>query len=231
MSALLAVLCFVWTIVAYYVCKRFYQRFPRIWMAPGIAVPTITICLLLLTHVSYDTYMSDSQWILWMLGPTTVAFAVPIYEFRHTVRAHALALTCGVCAGMVVSMVSALALSRLMHFDPILTRSLMARSISTPFAMALASHNGGSPELVSVFTIITGVVGIVAGDAVLAVLRLRSNVAQGASFGASAHGFGTARARERNTEEGVIASLTMVLAGILMVVVGPSLTNLLNQWI
>jgi putative effector of murein hydrolase len=87
----------------------------------------------------------------------------------------------------------------------------------------------GSRDLVALFTIITGLIGMISGDLVLTFLRLRSPVAGGASFGASAHGFGTARARQRGTEDGVVASLTMVLAGVMMVVVGPALTNFISR--
>jgi Putative effector of murein hydrolase len=97
----------------------------------------------------------------------------------------------------------------------------MARSISTPFAMILAEDIHGSAALVSLFTVITGLVGMICGDAILAFTKIRSAVANGAAFGNAAHGFGTARAQQRNSEEGVIASLTMVIAGILMVLVGP----------
>ncbi|MGP5216282.1 MULTISPECIES: LrgB family protein, partial [Psychrobacter] len=37
--------------------------------------------------------------------------------------------------------------------------------------------------------------------------------------------FGTARASQRNEDEGVIASLTMILAGLFMVFLGPSLIH------
>jgi len=124
-----------------------------------------------------------------------VAFAVPIYEYRDTVRRNRLALSIGVCVGMTVALVSSLLLARAFHFDHQVARSLMARSISTPFAMALAGKTGGSPELVALFIMITGLVGMIAGDVILSVLRLRSPLAHGASFGAAAYGFGTPRSR------------------------------------
>jgi putative effector of murein hydrolase len=168
--------------------------------------------------------VADTHWLVWMLGPATIAFAVPIYEQRAIVRRHWLALSLGVVVGMLVAVVSARWLAGMFHFDPTVSSSLMARSISTPFAMAVVEQTGGSAELVSLFTVITGLVGMIAGDVVLGLMHL-SPVANGASLGASAHGFGTVRARQRGSEEGVVASLTMVLAGVLMVLVGPQLTH------
>jgi putative effector of murein hydrolase len=221
----LSLFCLVWTIVLYFVLKAVHRRYTRIWLSPGILVPILTIGLMVAAGIPYDAYMADSRGIVWLLGPASVAFAIPIYEYRAVARRHWLALSLGVVVGMLVGMISSLLLAQAFHFNQEVSRSLMARSITTPFAIALADHIGGSRELVSLFTVITGVVGMLAGDLVLAVLRLRSPLAQGASLGAAAHGFGTALARQRDTEEGVVASLTMMLSGVLMVLAGPFLTN------
>ncbi|MEN7530402.1 MULTISPECIES: LrgB family protein [unclassified Cupriavidus] len=217
--------CLVWTIALYFAIKPFHRRLPRFWLSPAIVVPALTIALLLAADIPYAAYVADTRWMVWLLGPATIAFAVPIYEHRAIVRRHWLALAIGVVVGTLVALVSARLLAEAFHFSNEVSSSLMARSVSTPFAVAVVSHTGGSADLVSLFTVMTGLVGMMVGDAVLALLRLRSPVAQGASLGAAAHGFGTARARQRHTEEGVVASLTMVLAGVLMVVAGPTLTG------
>jgi putative effector of murein hydrolase len=171
--------------------------------------------------------MQDNQWIVWMLGPATVAFAIPIYEYREIIKTHLLSISMGVVMGMLAGMISSFYLAKLFNFDQSTTYSLMARSISTPFAMELSSHIGGSVELVILFTMITGVIGMIIGDIVLGALPLKSHFVMGASLGNAAHGFGTTKAYSRDKEEGVIASLTMVLAGIFMVLVGPFLVHLL----
>lgn len=221
----LPIFCFVWTLGLYFAAKKLYTHFPRIWLAPAIVVPTLTIAMMLLAHIPYSAYSADTHWITWLLGPATIAFAVPIYEHREIARRNWIALSLGVCVGMTVALTSSLFLARVLHLDEVVALSLMARSVSTPFAITLVGRTGGSPELVALFTVITGLVGMIAGDFVLALLKLRSSIAHGASFGAAAHGFGTARARERNAEEGVIASLTMVLSGLLMVIAGPAVTH------
>ena len=76
------------------------------------------------------------------------------------------------------------------------------------------------------FVIATGVVGMLFGEIVLALVPLRSRLARGALFGAAAHGVGTAKARELGSEEGVVASLTMMIAGVAMVLLAPLLTFL-----
>ena len=102
----------------------------------------------------------------------------------------------------------------------------IARSISTPFAVVLASEIHGSASLVSLFTIITGFVGMIFGDLFLAFTRIRFRTANGVAFGNAAHGFGTSRAGQRHETEGVMASLTMILAGLFMVLFGPTMVHL-----
>ena len=225
----IAWICLLGTLVGYILAKPIYRRLPYLPFSPAILVPTIIIILLLIFHVPYDTYMQESHWIVWLLGPTTVAFAIPIYEYRNTIRQHALSISLGIVVGMTVGMLSAFYLAQLFHFDHATTFSLMSRSISTPFAMELTQHIGGSVELVILFTIITGIVGMVFGDLVLAALKLKSYLANGASLGNAAHGFGTSKAYTRHKNEGVIASLTMVLAGIFMVIIGPFLVHLITR--
>lgn len=226
MSAI-SIFCLVITLVAYVLVKKLYRKFPYLILSPAILVPIVLITILLSAHVSYDAYMLDSQWIIWMLGPATVAFAIPIFEYRQIIKEHLISISMGVVIGMLAGMVSAFYLAKLFHFDQTTTYSLMARSISTPFAMELTTHIGGSVELVILFTMITGVTGMLIGDLVLGGLRLKSSFAQGASLGNAAHGFGTSKAYMRDKDEGVIASLTMVLAGIFMVLVGPFIVHLI----
>lgn len=223
----LAFVCLVTTLVVYLLVKPVYRQWPYLPFSPAILAPVVIVGLLLAFHVPYSTYMQQSHWIVWMLGPTTIAFAVPIYEYRKIIKQHAFAIGMGIGVGMSVGMLSAFYLARLFHFDRQTTLSLMSRSISTPFAMELTQHIGGSVELVILFTVITGMVGMIFGDLVLAGLKISSHLANGASLGNAAHGFGTSKAYMRHKEEGVIASLTMVLAGIFMVITGPLLVHLI----
>ncbi len=81
-----SILCLIWTLVAYVVAKRIYQKNPKLWLSPAISVPVLTIILMTIFGISYQTYAEDTQWIVNLLGPATVAFAVPIYRYRETIR-------------------------------------------------------------------------------------------------------------------------------------------------
>jgi len=228
---LVAILCFIITLIGYVLSKKLHQKYPYMLLAPGIFVPFVIIVLMVIFNVSYDTYMIENKWLIWMLGPATIAFAIPIYEYRKVIQEHVLAISLGIVIGMFAGVMSSFYLAKLFSFNQETTYSLMARSISTPFAMELTSNIGGSVELVILFTMITGIAGVAMADMILLALKLNSRFAQGAALGNSAHGFGTSKAFMRHREEGVVACLTMVLSGVFMVLLGPAIIRFIVTYL
>lgn len=222
---LLALGFLIATLFGYILNKKLYRKYPYLVFSPAILLPALLILAISALQSSYSTYMHYNQWIVWLLGPATVAFAIPIYEYRDVIRQHVLSISLGIILGMTAGVVSAFYLANLFDFDQITRYSLMSRSISTPFAMELTQDLGGSVELVILFTMMTGILGVACADLVLIALRLNSRFAQGAALGNAAHGFGTSKAFMRHRDEGVIACLSMVLSGIFMVLFGPLLVH------
>jgi predicted murein hydrolase (TIGR00659 family) len=220
-SRLIAAGCFVLTVALYFASKALYARFRSPWLTPLLAVPAVLAAIVVVARIPYAVYFQDTRWLMWLLGPATVAFAVPIYEYRELLKRHWISLTVGVTVGIVVAVGGSLALSKLLHLSPELQRSLMTRSVSTPFALAVSDKIHAPKDLTALFVIATGVCGMLFGELVLALVPLRTRLARGALFGAAAHGVGTAKARELGSEEGVVASLTMMIAGVVMVLLAP----------
>lgn len=221
MQHVVALVCFIFTVALYLAVKRLHGRFRSWWSNPLMLVPLVLIALLSVTRISYQTYFYDTRWLTWLLGPATVAFAVPIFEHRRLIKKHWLSLTSGVLVGMPAAVISTVWLARALNLPDILQKSLAPRSISTPFAMAAAHSFGADSQLTAVFVVVTGVCGMMLGELMLAILPLRSSLAKGALFGAAAHGAGTAKASEIGAEEGVVASLTMMLGGLATVLAAP----------
>ncbi|WP_085315084.1 LrgB family protein [Derxia lacustris] len=216
------------TIGVYWLAKLAYRRVRQWWAMPLLLAPVLLLGLALMAGARYDDYMRGSHFLLLMLGPATVAFALPIYERRALIARHWKVLAVGVCAGSGMAMTSAWLLATWLHLSPALRLSLLPRSISTPFAIVISGDVGGVPDLTAVFVIMTGVFGAATGGLLLRWLPLRSAVARGALFGMGAHGAGVTRAMSVGDEEGSIAGLTMVLAGLLNVAVAPLLAQLLG---
>ncbi|MEW6121084.1 MAG: LrgB family protein [Pseudomonadota bacterium] len=209
------------TIAAYALAKKVHRRWHFWWTGPLLLTPLAVLALLAALGANYGQYMSGTHWLVLMLGPATVAFAIPIHEQRTVIRRHWPVLLVGVLAGSTIALGSAWALAHALDVPDTIGRSLMPRSTTTPFAMAVSGEIGGVPQLTAVFVILTGVCGAAMGEVMLKWLPLRSTLARGALFGMAAHGAGVAKAHEIGREEGSIAGLVMILAGLLNLLLAP----------
>ena len=217
----LSLLCLLVTLGLYFANKRLYRRFHKLPLMPLVFTPILLVMILVFGHISYQRYMGETHWLLWLLGPATIAFAVPVYDNLAIIKRHWMSLTAGVTTASVVAVTSSVWLARLFTLPDEIQRSLAVRSVTTPFALAAAKPLGGQPDLVALFVVVTGVFGMAVGDVLFLRLSIREGMAKGAGFGAASHGAGTARSYELGPQEGVVASLVMMLSGVVMVLAAP----------
>lgn len=223
----IALACLLLTIGLYALNKRLYQRHRRLWLAPIVLTPLLLIAVVVVAGIPYPDYVADTRWLGWLLGPATIAFALPLYDYRALIARHWLSLTVGVGVAVVVAVGGTVWLARLFDLPVALQKALAARSVTTPFAVETAKSIGGATDLASLFVILTGIAGMVCGETVLALLPVRSKLARGAIFGAASHGAGTAKARELGEAEGVVACLVMMIAGFVTVLGAPLIAKLM----
>ncbi|MFG1419764.1 LrgB family protein [Xanthobacter sp. V0B-10] len=216
------------TIGAYLVSRFIARRWRFWWTSPLLLTPILVGVVAVTLHAGYAEYIRSTHWLVLMLGPATVAFAIPIYEQRAVIRRHWPVLLLGVLVGSSIAMVAAFFMASWLGLSSTMQLSLMPRSTSTPFAMAVSDDIGGLPDLTAVFVILTGVCGAALGEVLLKVMPLRSSLARGALFGMGAHGAGVAKAHQIGGEEGSIAGLVMVLAGLFNVMMAPAVAYLLR---
>ncbi|UJX42890.1 LrgB family protein [Desulfovibrio sp. JY] len=221
-----AIFWFTATLAAYVLSRIAYHYVKAWWTSPLLLACVLCLGLTVVLHVSYREYMRGGQWLLMLLGPTTVAFALPIYEQRALLRRHWPPLAMGVFFGCLLAFGGSWLLSGLLGLPEGMRLSVLPRSVTTPFAMAFAKEVGGAPDLAAVCVIVTGVLGASFGGMILKILPLRSALARGAMLGMGAHGAGVARAREIGDEEGAVAGLVMILAGVTCALIGPAVAML-----
>jgi len=174
-----------------------------------------------LTRTSDDAYQAGGKFLLWILGPATVALAIPLHEALPTLKRSLLPIAAALAAGSLTAVLSAVGIARLLGAHPETLRSLAPKSVTTPIAMALAQSIGGLPSLAAVFVILTGAVGALSGAGFLQRLGFRDPRAQGFALGVAAHGMGTARAFQLGAECGVFSTLGMTLNGVVTALVLP----------
>lgn len=215
------------TIGAYLFAKRVHGRWSRWWLMPLATTPVLVAVTVLAAQASYRDYIGGTGWLVLLLGPATVAFAIPIYQQRALILRHWPVLLVGTLAGSLTAVGTSWALATLVGLDGTVRLSLLPRSVTTPFAMDVSRAIGGVPDLTAVFVVVTGVAGAVIGDLILARVPVASTLARGALYGVGAHGAGTARAQQIGEREGAVAGLVMVLVGLLNVLAAPLVAHLL----
>lgn len=221
-NATVSALSLAATIAIYYTAKFLYARQKHVLLTPIIATPILLLLGINLTAIPYARYNADAHWLTWLLGPATIAFALPIYEYRALLRRHWMSILAGVVAATVTSTCTSIWLASLFGLSPDLRKALAVRSITTPFAVETVHLLGGSSELAMMLVVVTGVLGMVVGSLVLRCLpTVRSQMAHGALYGGAAHGGGTAKAHELGRTQGTVASLVMLIAGATSVLAAP----------
>ena len=161
-----------------------------------------------------------------LLGPATVALAVPLYRNAATVHRVLLPMAAAPLASPVTAVLSAAAIAVALGGSPQTVISLAPESVTTPIAMGIAGRLGGIPSLTAVLVILAGITGAVIGTPLLDLLRRRDWRARGLAVGVAAHGIGTARAFQVNELAGTFAGIGMALNGVLTAALVPPLLAL-----
>ncbi|WP_435106024.1 LrgB family protein [Arhodomonas sp. AD133] len=216
--------------VGVYVAAQWLFRRSGDWpLANPVLVSVIVLVgVLMITDTDYATYFDGAQFVHFLLGPATVALAVPLYGQGERLRRLWLPIGIALLVGSVTAIVSAAAVGYLVGLDPETLYSLLPKSVTTPIAMGIAEQIGGLPSLTAVLVILTGITGAVAGIPMLRLLGFRDPVAKGFAVGVAAHGLGTARAFQHSEAAGAFSGLAMGLNGALTALLVPVLVWLLN---
>lgn len=210
------------TLVAYQTAYWVYQRagfnplFNPVLLAVAMLVTALT-----LTGTPYATYFDGAQFVHFLLGPATVALAVPLYLQFDRLKRLALPLACALLAGSVTAIVSAVGIAWMFGVADTTLLSVAPKSVTAPIAMGIAEKIGGIPSLTAVLVIMTGVSGAMMAKYVLDALRITDHGVRGFAVGVAAHGIGTARAFQVSEQAGAFAGLGMGLNGLTTAVLMP----------
>jgi predicted murein hydrolase (TIGR00659 family) len=194
---------------------------------PVMIAIALVAAILLATGTSYGTYFEGAQFIHFLLGPTTVAIAIPLYKNWPLVRRKALPLLAALIAGTATSILSAIAVGAALGLPRSVLISLAPKSVTAPVAMSLSEHLGGIPALTAVLVVITGVLGAVMVTPLMNAMGVRDYAARGFAAGLSAHGIGTARAFVVDPVAGTFAGIAMGLSAIVASLLIPVIVRLL----
>ena len=219
------------TLVAYLLGDWIYHRSGKIPVLNPVLIAVILITIgLAVTDIDYWTYFEGAQFVHFLLGPATVALAIPVAKLLKTMRGGFGPLVIALVAGSSTAALSAVLIADILQASEQTILSLAPKSVTTPIAMGIAERIGGLPSLTAVCVIMTGIIGAMIGPYVLDVTRIKSWHARGFAMGLAAHGIGTARAIQINKNAGAFASLAVGLNGLATATLIP-LFFYLWQWL
>ncbi len=216
------------TLVAYQAGDWLYRRAGlNPLVNPVLIAVLLLVGLLVATGTDYAAYFEGAQFVHFLLGPATVALAVPLYRNFVAVRESALQVVAAVIGGSLFAAGSAVGIGWLLGASRDTLLSLAPKSTTTPVAMGIAEQIGGLPSLTAVLVILTGILGATFGSWTLDLVRVKDWRARGLAMGVAAHGIGTARALSVNETAGAFSSLAMGLNALATALLLPLLYRLL----
>lgn len=193
------------------------------FLNPVLLAVAMIAAVLLVTGTPYETYFDGAQFVHFLLGPATVALAIPLYRQFDRIRRSALAIAASIVTGSVTAAVSAVGIAALLGASPLTLASIAPKSVTAPVAMAVSEELGGAASLTAVLVILTGILGAMLGPPVLGLLGIRDAAAQGLALGTASHGIGTARAVQVSEVAGAFAGLAMGLNALATAILLPLL--------
>ena len=200
------------TLLAYIAGMWLYLRSGSNPLVNPVAIAILLIIIyLFISNTRFETYFDGAQFVHFLLGPATVALAVPLYLQIKKLKAIWLPLMISVLIGSTAAALSSVAIAWLLSASKQTILSMAPKSMTTPIAMGVSEQLGGLPSLTAVLVICTGIIGAVMGTRLFQLMGIDDDSVKGIAMGLNAHGIGTARAFQVSPEMGAFSGLGMAL--------------------
>jgi putative effector of murein hydrolase len=209
------------TLGAYALSRLVAKRHPSPFTTPVFFSTPLVILTLLATGTRLEDYKPAKDVMVFLLGPATVALAVPLHKNWRTLVENALPAVIGLAAGSLSTLIAAACLAKLFALSSVVVASIAIKSVTAPIAVELAPILHGDPTLTAGFVIATGMIGVMLGPWLMNLVGIRAPLARGLALGTISHGQGTAQALHEGELQGAVAGIAMGLAAVLISLVGP----------
>jgi len=191
-----------------------------------VSVALIIVCLRL-SHVDYETYNGSAKYISYLLTPSTVCLAIPLYKQLELLKRNLAAVILAIFSGVVASAASIFLLCLAFGLEHQHYVTLLPKSITTAIGMGVSEEAGGIVTITVFCIVITGIIGNIMAESIFKAVKINHPIARGLALGTSAHAIGTAKALELGEIEGAMSSLAIAVAGLMTVAVTPLVSGLI----
>ncbi|OOZ44123.1 hypothetical protein BOW37_08080 [Solemya velum gill symbiont] len=217
------------TLVAYLAAVKIHEKFGSKPILNPVVIAVIMLVIMLpVTGMDYATYFDGAQFIHFLLGPATVALAVPLYRQMRKLRTVFFPLMSAIVAGIISGGISAVYIAEFLGASIETALSLAPKSVTAPVAMGIAEAIGGLPSLTAILVVTTGVIGAIIGTRLFDLIGCNDDSVKGVAMGVTSHGIGTARAFQVSSEMGAFSGLAMALSALFTSMLLPWLLTLMG---
>jgi predicted murein hydrolase (TIGR00659 family) len=217
------------TLIAYQVAYAVYarSRFNPLVNPVALAVAFLVL-ILAVTDTPYKTYFEGAQFVHFLLGPATVALAIPLYQQFEKLKRNWFALLTSALLGGASAVATAMGVAWALGASPATVLSLAPKAVTMPIAMGIAEKVGGLPSLTAVMVMLTGILGATIARFIFNWMKIDDHSVRGYALGVTSHGIGTARAFQVSDEMGAFSGLAMGLSGVLTALLLPLVLKVLG---
>jgi len=218
------------TVFFYFVARWAYIRSD----SHPLLIPVLTavvgiVTTLVVLDIPYPDYASSIGMLQIIIGPATVALAVPLYIQLPQLKKMWLPLTTALLAGGIVAVIATLGIAWLFGASPTMLISLAPKSATMPIAIPASEAVGGIGSLVAVSVAVTGITGVLIGGPIFRWIGAQSDeITQGFTLGLTSHAIGVARCVQISQPAAAAAALAMGLNGLLTALLIPFVPWLLQ---
>lgn len=217
------------TVAVYAVARTAYVRS----RAHPLLIPVFTgvavmVAVLMVLGIPYEQYARSTHILQVLIGPATVALAIPLYTQLPQLRRMWLPVMVALAVGGMVALLSALVIGWMLGASTELLLSMAPKSATMPVSIPASEAVGGIGSLVAVSVAATGIVGVLVAAPLFRLVGVRDPIVQGFTLGLTSHAIGTARSVHINTAAAASAALAMGLNSLLTAALMPLVPVLLR---
>lgn len=217
------------TLFVFRVAEILYRRSGFILLNPVFVSICSIILILKSADIDYAAYAKGGDMILFLLGPSVVALALPLWQRKEQILKRKIPILIGISAGALASIVSAAGTAWVLGGSTKVVLSLVPKSVTTPIAIGISEKIGGIAPLTAVIVVLTGCVGAICGPEFCRLIGIRKQTSLGLAIGTASHGIGTARLLDEDRLAGAVSGLAIGLNGLATAILVP-LIWLLFGW-
>lgn len=188
---------------------------------PLFVAMVLGVIVLKVTGISYKEYNEGGQYISFFLEPATVAFAIPLYKKREVLKKYWLEIFLALTIGSIGSLFSVVMVGKLIHMHPAIIASLLPQAATTAIAVPLSQSIGGVASITAFTVIFNGVLTYALGKMAVRYFRINEEISRGLALGSAGHALGVAVSMELGETETAMASIAVVIVGLVTVLVVP----------